>query len=288
MLYPELCQFGDILDFLPDHLRGSCGLDNGRELSAATLRKRLPRCAVKLMAHCTTHNRMCHATRCDKHVAGSPCTDSSSFGKGLMFDGKQAKYFYVWVAMRRALKEKWVTHENVVGFGTDECEFLLGDIYIIIRIVLSPIHMGWRVRRLRQFLNMYLKVWVYPVLKDIGKPTSPESLQFLLNTAGNFSVLFHRHATYDFTEYMIASADSIETDRAWAAARSSVKERHAHTCEFSDPPDSFLGSVSLSERRRLVQFVETFGVDASTGTAFDLAQSIKCRYAAAMATYQHS
>ncbi len=47
--------------------------------------------------------------------------------------------------------------ENVEGFGTEEAEICLGDLYYIERVIVDPEVLGWCATRIRQFLVMSLK-----------------------------------------------------------------------------------------------------------------------------------
>ena len=102
------CIFSDILDTVssPD-LRKACGLDGNkaRADSAATLFGRdLHRANVSLgHVKCFCHNKKsgCSVRRAHIHIAGSMCTDHSTFGSCDGDDGEQAKVFLVWVAQRR-------------------------------------------------------------------------------------------------------------------------------------------------------------------------------------------
>eukprot|EP00969_Alexandrium_andersonii_P115780 5120461-Alexandrium_andersonii.AAC.1 len=65
----------------------------------------IPRCKTKRQAWCFIHGKYCSITTTDTTRAGSPCTDHSSYGSQKRFQGSKAKYFYLWVALRRNLKD---------------------------------------------------------------------------------------------------------------------------------------------------------------------------------------
>ena len=89
----ESCLFGDILLFTPNEHRKKVGLDGGVEWPASKLEDILPYCDVKVKARCKRHRRKCRLKVADVHVAGTSCTDHSSFGKCKRFRGDKAKYF---------------------------------------------------------------------------------------------------------------------------------------------------------------------------------------------------
>lgn len=90
-------------------------------------------------------------------------------GSRVLFAGKTAKLFYIWVAQRRQLREWWITHENVPAFGVTELLELLGDLYVVIHCLADPRYFGWASERPRQICTLVLKVWACSVLMDPRK-----------------------------------------------------------------------------------------------------------------------
>ena len=68
-------------------------------------------------AHCARCNKDCFARTCDISVAGSPCTDHSTFGKQEGMAGKQCVPFGAWCRLKRRTLDKVILHENVPSFG---------------------------------------------------------------------------------------------------------------------------------------------------------------------------
>eukprot|EP00973_Karenia_brevis_P058905 8201006-Karenia_brevis.AAC.1 len=58
-------------------------------------------------------------------------------GQQAKLEGPKAKFLWTWVGIIRYVRPKTITQENVTTFGSNEMNELLGDIYIIIRIVLN-------------------------------------------------------------------------------------------------------------------------------------------------------
>ena len=144
-LRPNDCLFENLLDFLPPHLRRMM-----ETMPSSQQREVLSTAKLQSSAWCINHGKHCPATTCHIHVAGTPCTDHSKLGKNSQFQGEQATTFWVWCAQRRMLKEPLVIHENVLEFGVEELEKILGDIYVWVRIVVNPIDEGYASVRLRQ------------------------------------------------------------------------------------------------------------------------------------------
>ena len=185
--------FTDIRDFVPIHLRRAVGLDGGVEWSAARLRKVLPTADVKLLAHCVECGKTCHLQRADEHEGSSVCKDFSTQGAKRGMAGPYAKFFFIWIAMRRKLKEKRVTHENVNGFPLNEMEALLGDLYIIIELRVNPSMEGWPMERPRQVLYMILKTFIHPILMNSGVDDLTScAIQRHMGLGRAYKILFHR------------------------------------------------------------------------------------------------
>ena len=129
------CVFGDVLDVIVDPIwRRRLGCDRGiPELSPAELlRKRLPRTPVSTECKCFAHRGVTHRlVPTDVHVAGTTCTDHSLLGTLNRGDGKNVKFYFVWVAIMRELRPPVIVHENVVGFGFSGLQADLGDLYVI-------------------------------------------------------------------------------------------------------------------------------------------------------------
>ena len=163
---PE-CLFADMADFCPNELREKVGLAGGpATLPIEEQRRVLCGCCPRSHAWCLKHKTMCALQRAHVHKAGSHCTMHSSMGKRQAFEGNQIVYFWIWVAMRRFLKEPVVLHENVVSFGIEVFEAELGDLYVCIRCVHNVSDLGHAVERVRQIVVLLLKVMIYPALRD--------------------------------------------------------------------------------------------------------------------------
>eukprot|EP00973_Karenia_brevis_P005292 724408-Karenia_brevis.AAC.1 len=59
--------------------------------------------------------------------------------------------FMAWVALRLALQQAVIVHENVEGFDMDLLRDSLGEIYDIQTCVLDAVDFGWPVRRVRRY-----------------------------------------------------------------------------------------------------------------------------------------
>ena len=88
--------------------------------------------------------------------------------------------------IRQALWNGWATHEDlphlgssdaasaadVPQFGLQPYERELGEIYACFRTVVSAAEQGWATTRVRQFVFMFHKPWIYPLLAVAGLPAS--------------------------------------------------------------------------------------------------------------------
>eukprot|EP00959_Pyramimonas_sp_CCMP1952_P450167 9425957-Pyramimonas_sp.AAC.1 len=157
--------FEDISDFVPDNLRTAFGLNGTPQLPMSKLKNMLMKCDVKLEARCVIHGEHCAMERSHIHIAGTHCTMHSQFGLRKKDSGKEMKFFWVWVAMRRKLKDVVIFHENVKQFGTTNLEEGLGDLYFIIKTLDNVREIGWATARLRRITILVLKTFAVPVLK---------------------------------------------------------------------------------------------------------------------------
>ena len=160
------CVFDNILDVTPDAYRSAVGIDGSEPAHPAYLRERLPTCTPKTHAWCIKHGKSCAFKTADVHVAGISCTDHSAMGKREELMGKSARVFYIWAAQRRQLREKMIITENVTTFGHEPFCALLGDLYEVARITLSPVQLGWATMRSRQFVFLFYKQSMYGVLRE--------------------------------------------------------------------------------------------------------------------------
>jgi hypothetical protein len=158
--------FGDLSDFVPTELRKPFGLDGGDEAPPGELRRMIASCTPLTKAWCYKHGNVCNMETSDAHRAGTSCKDHSNAGLRLHEYGPQAKFFWIWIALRKLLRDKMISHENVTSFGVALLHEELGSIYIIIRVVIDAVDLGWATERTRQCVTMLLKVWGYAVLKD--------------------------------------------------------------------------------------------------------------------------
>jgi hypothetical protein len=156
----------------------------------------------------------------------------------LKYDGPQAKFFYIWIALCRALLHRLIFHENVVGFGKEELCALLGDLYLVVRVELFVDEFGWPVTRARQICWMLLKLWVNPVLLNSGLSETDvvddSIVEQFLNLKASFTFLFHRRYSYNLVGFGCASQAQIDKDLHAKQSRPSVLLRAASIDQYGD------------------------------------------------------
>eukprot|EP00973_Karenia_brevis_P011354 1536887-Karenia_brevis.AAC.2 len=115
---------------------------------------------------------------------------------------------------------------NFESLGTAEMEELLGDIYIIIRIVANPCFEGWAGLRERQVLVFLLKAWLYPVLREHRPDMHVSALR--VNTAmdldNTLKALADRKCGFTFDSYIevagkVATQTEMEMEMEHACSR---------------------------------------------------------------------
>ena len=85
-------------------------------------------------------------------MSGVPCVDHSRRGGRAGFKGQSNTVFYVWCRQRIDWKEPVWVLENVEEFGVDEVARCLGRFYEIESLTLSPVEVGWALKRKRIFI----------------------------------------------------------------------------------------------------------------------------------------
>ena len=127
----------------------------------------------------------------------------------------------------RALLIVLVFHENVEEFGDVEVRRMLGELYIIHRLVLCPTELGWPSARRRQILVLVLKTFIFPVLLDMGLSATTQVAIDTLKLQSNLRKLFFRlrgpAATWHM--YLIADEAEMQAENRWSMRRPGVRER---------------------------------------------------------------
>ena len=102
-------------------------------------------------AWCIVHGGKCCIAQTDLHIAGHTCVDHSPLGKRKKAQGPHMKYFLIWTANIRKRRFKIVVGENVKEFPMSLYESEVGDMYIIIKTVVSAARQGWATERTSQY-----------------------------------------------------------------------------------------------------------------------------------------
>ena len=146
--------------------------------------------------------------------------------------------------VRQALWDGWATNEallhlvssdaastargshrgdcDTIRFATHERE--LGDVYACVRIFDSAVEQGCFTTRVRQFVFMFHKPWVYPLLAAAGLRVSVHSLENLLALQSVLR-LFERQCGYTWSAHLVANETELAEELAWAMNRPDVMKR---------------------------------------------------------------
>ena len=203
--------FSDMLSVLPQET-----IDASRSSTTKDLRRMVLKAKLNTTSWCCRHGRTCSTSRAAIHVAGTPCTDHSSYGSRLRDQGKCYILYLAWIAQRRLLRETIIIHENVTAFGSDWLERDLGDLYLIICETFDPQQFGFPSKRPRNFSLMLLR----SELPRLGVNTSfkQQWRPFIENAFG-------RQCGISLDAFLIASDMDLKAEREWAMARTTVKQR---------------------------------------------------------------
>eukprot|EP00973_Karenia_brevis_P096316 12431476-Karenia_brevis.AAC.1 len=220
------CVFGDILQFTEESKRKMVGLDGGRVAANQVLRKHIPWMKIRKQGWCYRH---------DEHDAGPHCTDHSRMGLMKKMAGNKARFLYVWVAIVRNLRPKIIYQENVIDFGDAEMRSLMGDIYVIIRVLVNPDREGWSSLRARQVLIMILLVWQLNVIREAhsnDRSNVVPSLDGILtgfNMDATVSYLADRTCNFTWAAYLVATEKELQEELVWALSRKAVQRTGSAT-----------------------------------------------------------
>ena len=141
------------------------------------------------------------------------------------------------------MKEPVLIHEHVPQFGKAFAMPLLGDLYWIERAVLNCSDMGWATQRSRQFLIFRLK-------SKFEEKFSLGSHDMKIEAAAK--LIFDRHCTFTWRDYMVASDEDLDEEKKWARTRSRQTQERQEDLrsgqdKWGDDPDSFLACLGKME-----------------------------------------
>lgn len=156
-LRTDNCLFMDILDRL-DCLKPSV-LCPGGQLDYARAADAVKSAAVLAGGRCVTHGAWCAAGQVTGDVSGSPCTPWSRAAGNKRLGRRHpcVLLLLAWCAIMRSTKPPFALHENVCGFDSTVLEEMLGDLYQIQALVVSPDQAGFlMIRRPRRYYFLVL------------------------------------------------------------------------------------------------------------------------------------
>ena len=150
--------------------------------------------AMKLTAHCVTHNRECSIVPCGRHIAGTSCKPWSRKGAGLGAQDREILFTLAWLGLRVAVEDTEVLSENVLtqvhghasssraaALTSDEpCAVpdaglgnllirLLSPMYHMEKVALSPYMIGAPFNREREFVKMVHKKKAAGVVSPLSR-----------------------------------------------------------------------------------------------------------------------
>ena len=155
-IMPDAIGLGDILDLLPDDVRGRLS-DEPADFDKLTsmLVHEAPCLNISLFssgAECPESALLGHI-----HVAGVPRTDFSLMGKRQQTHGVTMQCFLVWIRLMVMVQPLYIVFENVRFSSISVLHDLLGHLYFIDDALLDPSRLGWPVRRVRRYVVMRAK-----------------------------------------------------------------------------------------------------------------------------------
>ena len=171
--------------------------------------------AVRADAPCLVHGRRCRAKISDIHCAGTPCTDYSPKGLREAEGGKTYAAFLTWAGQRLLAQESVIIQENVQQFPLEQLQLVLGQLYFIESIVLSPRSLGWPVERKRRWTVLRHRYKT----KAFQSPLSYFASMFRLPTCwGAWTADVQEHLPA-WDVFFAGSVDELEHELRWATSR---------------------------------------------------------------------
>ena len=241
--------FGDIRSFLPIQVQKACGMHGGRRnRDNKSLKAMIMGCTPSLTAWCFRHGEYCKLTPCDFHAAGSPCVDASVLGTQTFMAGPCAALFWAWAALVRTLLFKIVLHENVPQFGDQPLRQVLGTLYIVVRLLVSPTDLGWPAKRPRQVCILILRTFLDERFRAASLTESQILGELDFHTA--FRALFYKSCGFTFKGFRVSSPSEVELTLAVLAARTAVARN----------PGSRFCFLTDAEERRVDLYAKTVWV----------------------------
>ena len=136
------CIYADVLARFPSHTQ--------QELRSATdpqvAWEVLMQAQVLPGSHCVPHGACCLEGHVDADMSGSPCIPWSRMNHGKQPKGRRhplTKLLQAWCRWLRHALPKFAVHENVKGFDCSYLEELVGDLYYIWHVPMSPSDAGF-------------------------------------------------------------------------------------------------------------------------------------------------
>ena len=192
--------------------------------------------AVTLDTECTNHNCSCSLSSSWLHVAGIPCTDYSSIGKGKGLAGITAKFLFTWIALMLRLRPFVLVLENVTDFPYEIIAKFLW-MYKYEELVLSNEFFGFAVARTRKYCLF--------TLVQACRLEFP--LSFLPDLLGRT-----RSPAFTWNQsFMAEQAEQVAEARALRRRKGSIA--HGRVVDIDDP-NMFEESLSQCETKHLASF----------------------------------
>ena len=182
--------FVDQCEFINDRVRKKlvAKVDSGTLTPSELWHMLLLPGAVSRHAHCKNCQRRCCWPFTNMHVAGSPCTDFSGMpgAKQTGVAGKSGLAMLTWAALMRQVEPSILWHENVPEFPDMVLQWLFGDMFIIMSLVVDLMSLGFPCRRRRRLSLLMSK-------KNVPLPSPRWDLNFVAKFYRNLTRITFRH-----------------------------------------------------------------------------------------------
>ena len=235
------CVFGSVLEFAASDIQKIIDSTTTFEYHRMKYLICSKSSAVVRHAFCYTCKRVRDYPWSYCPVAGSPCTDFSSFGSMLGGNGKTIAAFLVWASLMMKVLPFCLILENVARFPPRLLYELFGRQYTIETGVFCNTTLGSGVRRTRRYSILCLK-------------TAVKLNRSILSLPRLFARERRGHSWHD---YFNASVGELRAELRWGYQRTRCSDKLDHETNFNK--SHFLKCLIDSELSRRQQFLDEHG-----------------------------
>ena len=207
---------------------------------------------------CKVHGADCSFGHVDIDVSGPPCQPWSSVGKRKGRQEPRTALTIAWLVWLRHARPRAAIHENVVGFDVKVLEELVGDMYFIRTIRMTPSDMGFPFMLRSRYHSLLIR-------RQGRRGTPPESMQALYDAVV-------RDMTYQAPQDAMAWAFCAPREELLAVEKAARSKRGFPP--LHDGPTSDWTYLLTDTQKLRLDAYEAEAADTAGMALFDLGQNV--------------